>query len=316
MAVIGLTSAKGSPGVTTAALALGWVWPAVHPGRRVLVVDADPAGTGTSAGFLRGTVPEGAGVVEWAAGLTAASRTGIGGAGPDARRGLWDHLVTLDEDGRRLLLPGVGDPGQARALAGGWEVLARVLTEVGTGEVGPFPDRLDVLVDLGRAGGTADQRALWRGCAVLAVLTRSTLAQVSAAAGLVHRLQDSHVGARVAVVLVGQNTPYRAGEIAAALKVPVTGVLAVDRAAAAVFSDGTGRPRGFESSALVRSARALAASLGAQASPTAPPPAGGNDASPAGPAATRPGTGMHPRAEGVRSTVAQAGEDTWGGRRG
>ena len=39
MTVIALTSAKGSPGVTTTALALAWAWPQIAPGRRVLVVD-------------------------------------------------------------------------------------------------------------------------------------------------------------------------------------------------------------------------------------------------------------------------------------
>jgi hypothetical protein len=41
MSLIVLTSLKSSPGVTTAALALGAVWP---PERRVLVAELDPAG--------------------------------------------------------------------------------------------------------------------------------------------------------------------------------------------------------------------------------------------------------------------------------
>jgi hypothetical protein len=46
--MVALTSVKGAPGVTTTALALASVWPA---GRRVIVVEADPAGGDIAARF-------------------------------------------------------------------------------------------------------------------------------------------------------------------------------------------------------------------------------------------------------------------------
>jgi MinD-like ATPase involved in chromosome partitioning or flagellar assembly len=46
MSVLALASAKGAPGVTTAAVALGAVWP-----RRVLLVEGDPAGGDLAARF-------------------------------------------------------------------------------------------------------------------------------------------------------------------------------------------------------------------------------------------------------------------------
>ena len=50
MAVIALTSASGSPGVTTTALGLALSWP-----RPVLLVEADPTGaSGLLAGYFRG----------------------------------------------------------------------------------------------------------------------------------------------------------------------------------------------------------------------------------------------------------------------
>ena len=61
-----MCSATGAPGVTTAALATGWVWPRVHD-RSVIVVDADPAGGGTVAGLLRAESPHGRGVLGLAA---------------------------------------------------------------------------------------------------------------------------------------------------------------------------------------------------------------------------------------------------------
>jgi len=62
MAVICLTSASGSPGVTTTAVGLAFCWP-----RPVLLVEADPTGgSGILAGFLKGTTPYDTGLVELA----------------------------------------------------------------------------------------------------------------------------------------------------------------------------------------------------------------------------------------------------------
>ena len=54
MALIGFTSAKGSPGVTTSALALTLCWHHAT-GRTALLVEADPAGGDIAAGYLRGS---------------------------------------------------------------------------------------------------------------------------------------------------------------------------------------------------------------------------------------------------------------------
>ena len=80
MTVIALTSAKGSPGVTTIALALAWAWPQVAPDRRVLVVDADMAGGDLAPGYLRGAVSSADGVL----GLAAARPTDLGGCNTSA----------------------------------------------------------------------------------------------------------------------------------------------------------------------------------------------------------------------------------------
>ena len=101
MSVIALCSAKGSPGVTTTALALGWVWPQVT-GRRVLVLDADLAGSGIAAGYLRSAVPppaaSGGG---WLTGRGPRRAFGGAGDGPGRSR-------------HRLLLLGISEPAQAR----------------------------------------------------------------------------------------------------------------------------------------------------------------------------------------------------------
>ena len=136
MAVIAFASAKGSPGVTTTVLALAWVWPHVAPGRRVVVVDADVAGGGVATGYLQGAASSGRGILSLATGRSA-----------DAAASFWDSLMSLDDDGSRLLLAGVTDPAQARVVENSWTPLAGVLDQLDSADA-----PVDVLVDLGRLG--------------------------------------------------------------------------------------------------------------------------------------------------------------------
>ncbi len=76
------------------------------------------------------------------------------------------------------------------------------------------------------------------------------------------RLPALHELGDVGVVLVGRR-PYGPTEVAANLGVEVLGVLADDAKGAAAI-DGTGGSRRFGTSALVRSARVVAAALAAR----------------------------------------------------
>lgn len=134
MSLIAMCSATGAPGVTTAALALGWVWPATRPGHRALVVDADVAGSGILPGFLRAGVPAGGGVL-----ALAGIRTFID---PGA---VLEHVVALDASESRLVLTGITEPSQARVLGHVWSGLANAATDLGAAGI-------DVIVDLGRLG--------------------------------------------------------------------------------------------------------------------------------------------------------------------
>ena len=171
MTAVGLCSAKGSPGVTTTALALAQVWPGAHPGRRVLLVDADPAGGDIAPGYLRGEVDPGRGVVGLAAGRD-----------PDPLAALSGQLLALDETGERLLLLGVPDARRAAAVAGAWPRVAAALPGLAAGE-----PPTDVLVDLGRLGpvhdvhdGAGDVGVLRRGLDLLVLVTGSSLRAVVA----------------------------------------------------------------------------------------------------------------------------------------
>lgn len=254
MTVIALTSAKGSPGVTTTALALAWAWPQVAPGRRVLVVDADMAGGDLAPGFLRGAVSSTDGVL----GLAAARPSDLGA-------GLWEHLIAVDESATRLLLTGISDPAQARSLAGLWPALAEVFTDPDSELAG-----VDVLVDLGRVG-TAHEVAALRARADLVLLVLRSSLRASAAARAAGRRLVEECSERaggtdsLGCVVVGEGQPYGAGEIAAAVGLPVRARMAWDPASAAVLSDGDAASWRFARSALMRSATACATELLANA---------------------------------------------------
>jgi len=255
MTVIALTSAKGSPGVTTTALALAWAWPQVAPGRRVLVVDADMAGGDLAPGYLRGAVSSTDGVL----GLAAARPSDLGA-------GLWEHLIAVDESATRLLLTGISDPAQARSLAGVWPALAEVFADP-EGEL----SGVDVLVDLGRAGTAHEVAALRARADLVLLVLRSSLRASAAARATGRRLVEERTGLpggtdSLGCVVIGEGQPYGAGEIAAAVGLPVRARMAWDPPSAAVLSDGDAASWRFARSALMRSATACATDLLAYAS--------------------------------------------------
>lgn len=243
MTAVAFCSAKGSPGVTTTVLALQHIWPDASPGRRVLVVDADPAGGAIAAGYLQGQ-PVDRGLVDLA--LTR-SRDPV-----DAVLGA---VVSLDETAERLLLVGVTDPYRAAAATGAYSVLSAALDGLG-GQVPP----LDVLVDLGRLGVDSDVAALRRSTNHVVLVTSSSLQAVVSARAAAGFLNTDN-GPGVSCLVVGPGRPYPGGEVAEAIGVPLLGELPYDPTAAAVFSNGAAFTRSTARSALLRGARAVAAAL-------------------------------------------------------
>ena len=131
--VVALASIKGSPGVTTAATALAASWP---PGRRVLLVEADPFG-GDLAPRYGSTITNGL------ASLFAAARRSLT---PDA---IWDHVDHLP--GGLPVLFGHSNVQGAVANEKAWPVIAEALGALDA----------DVVVDAGRllphfSGGIGD----------------------------------------------------------------------------------------------------------------------------------------------------------------
>ena len=243
MTVIALVSIKGSPGVTTAALALGAVW-----SRPILVAECDPAGGDVAAGLLRGEAPPTGGLLS----LAVAARRPLP---PGAALG---HCIRLSEDDGYLLLPGLLDPAHAAAVTPAWATIAAAFRDLGDP-----PVCVDVLADCGRFGHDSPVDVIV-GSDVLVVVLRPTLRQVQAV-----RFQLPSLRAAAArtgtppefgLLLVGDE-PYGSDEVASALGVPVLATLADDPASASTLSDGAPRRRGFDRSPLIRTARNAAQRL-------------------------------------------------------
>jgi len=255
VSVIVLTSASGSPGVTTTALGLALTWQ-----RPCLLVDADPTGgSAIAAGYLRGSVAPPESMIE----LALAHQEGVG-----LLEALGQVSVQLPGSATRFV-PGTRSHEQARSLLGLWEPLAVALASLeDTGQ--------DVLVDAGRLGLFGSPEPLIEAADMALLVTRTDLVALSGARSwaesLRERFERSGAAAALGVLLVGEGAPFRAREVARVLSLPVVAQVAWDPQHAAVLSHGAQPPRagawqrmagrtGWEDSALLRSMRAAGATV-------------------------------------------------------
>lgn len=197
MSVVALGSAKGAPGVTTAAVALAMALPSE---RQVVVVEADPHGGDLAA---RLGLPVDAGL----AALAAATRRGGDPGGVLSRAPCLHRTVTI--------VPGPGAAEQAGAALG-------VAAELGSALANASRD---VLFDCGRLVPDSPALPLLHAADAVVLVARPSVDEVS---HLLPRTQalvaDGHT---VAVVLAGSG-PYSPGEVASVLDVPVLGSLPHD----------------------------------------------------------------------------------------
>lgn len=241
MTLVALTAAKGSPGVSTCALALALLWPSSFPGRRVLLVDADVAGGGPVSAFQRHGLGDGRGLLAWA-------------AAPPAQDRLERQLLALaGED--RWLLAGLPDPAGAAALSGRW-------TELGADLQDLQADRdLDVIVDLGRAGARHEARPLLAGADAVLLVLRSTFESVTLTRGVLSGLQTGPGIRRTGALLVGARDPYSAREVGHELGIAVTATLSHDPRGAAALASGPYDRALRSRSALLRSTQVAVTAL-------------------------------------------------------
>lgn len=241
MAVIALTSASGSPGVTTTTLGLAMGWP-----RPVLVVEADPTGgSGILAGYLRGLTEPGPDLVD-----LVLSPMGLAEALPRVVRPVPGTPMSY--------VAGTRTHQQAAALRDHWAPLAAALA--GLEEMGQ-----DVLVDAGRLGLMGSPEPLLASADVTLMVVRSDLTAIAAARSWAETVTTAGTGwRRGGLALVGSGQPYSSREVSHVLGLPLMAELADDPAGAAVFHRGSTRPKRFETQAYARSLSAAIETLHAE----------------------------------------------------
>ena len=230
MSLIAWVSVKGAGGASTGGLAVASVWPA---DRKVLFAELDPAGGDLVARF--GLAPD-PGLVQLGAGFRHAL----------SAEEVWSHTQTLA--GGVPVLVGPATAQQGHALAPLWEHLAPVLAAL--------PDT-DVVADCGRLDPNSPALEVAGHADVVVLVARPTLEGV---AHLRARLGAPVSEAPVGIVLIG-DSPYSAPEVEAAVGVKVIGVLAHDERGARMLNGDPGKPSALNRSALMRSARSIAAAI-------------------------------------------------------
>lgn len=257
MALIALAADKGSPGVTTCALALAAVWP-----RRALFAECDPHG-----GDLVYRMPaEHGGPLDPNRGLVSLAI--------EARRGSDPALLprhTQRLRGGLEVVVGLGNAEQSQGMAGLWGPLGRAFDRFGD-----LPQGADVIADCGRLGPESPTLELLAQAALVLLIARTeadSLAhardRVNSLSMRLHAAQGSSASlARppVGVVLIApphqaRQTAKQVGELLAnsTAGAEVLGVLAYDPAGADALA-GRGRGR-VDKALLTRSARELAGSV-------------------------------------------------------
>ena len=278
MALIALAADKGSPGVTTAAVALAAVWP-----RRVLLAETDPAGGDL---VYRSAAAHG-GPLNPNTGMLSIAATARRGLVPDQ---LWDHVQPLS--GGLDVLVGLGIAEQAAGLAGLWPTLGRAFAQLADSPHQPA----DVIADCGRISGDTPAVEMFSQAALVLLISRTepeAIARVrDRAAALSAKLHGGPRGAAslgtplIGVVLIADtgdapklvhqvNDMLVAGQTGAR----VVGTLAEDPAGAEQLA---GRRRGrLDKSLLIRSARKVTADLYQQYGAAWSVPANGHHGRPA-----------------------------------
>jgi MinD-like ATPase involved in chromosome partitioning or flagellar assembly len=224
--LLAVASNRGSPGCTTTALAIAAAWPSARGAP--LLVEADPDGGVLAARAGLGIRP---GLIE----LCGRSRVAL------TDDDVWSFAQELP--GALPVL--VGHPAAEQchaALRAAGPRLADYLAAM--------PER-DAVVDVGRLRPGTPAAAIISRADTLVVVVRPTVEEIGAVA---HR-----VGALIelgAVLVVVGDRPYSAREVAAAVDVPVVGVIADDGRGAHALMTATGG-RGLARTPLLRSAAAL-----------------------------------------------------------
>ena len=228
MSMIVIGSVKASPGVTTATLALGAMWP---QGRTALIVELDRAGGDIAARF---GLPSEPGLVS----LAAATRHK-----PDSDGLVWQHAQQLPGGLPVLIAP----PSGARTRAAMAMLQPRLFADL--------PD-VDVLADLGRVElDDAAATSLVAAADLVVIAVRPVLAELHHLAATAPTIRACN--ANITVLICGRGS-YGRDDVEHGLGIDVIGILPHDIDGAEALAGTPTSTPGFSRLPLLRSARTLA----------------------------------------------------------
>lgn len=245
--LISLASLRGSPGVSAATLALGWVWP-----RHAMVAECDPMGGQALAVFD----PDGS------SGRRGLFQLLLDGRTTPLHQAVWRQAVRLPNGtGKHFLLAGAHSPREADSLH--WARLAELFQGL----------NVDVLADCGRLRMIGSPKPVLQASDLTVLVVRSDQASLrTLAASLeVVREETGMVGEAddgLAAVVVEPPKPtltWPLREVRKQLEdrgIAVLGELPWSPVAAASLTDVHRPDRRFESSPLLARAREVAAEAG------------------------------------------------------
>lgn len=271
MTITVLTSASGSPGVTTTALGVTLQWP-----DSCLLVDGDYQ-QAVLTGYLQGRYLTSNGMVH----VINAARIN-----PDVEEAVWRQSIPLPDDQkdgrRRLLLPGLKTGQAGNALYQSWPAVAGALRELSGGA------GIDVVVDYGRMTWQGVHPALIDVATHVLLMIQPTMrscgAAYWAAQRLVEQAHDHGAAAKMgllvrrptlaAAALTGpgrEELGFSDGEIEQFLPLPVRASVVHDLGKARLLSEGGARGPKFAKTAYATSLTHLAQHLKPRAKHTAGP---------------------------------------------
>ena len=280
MALIAIAADKGSPGVTTAAMALATAWP-----RPVLLAECDPAG-----GDLAYRMPaEGGGRLDTQRGLLSLAIAARRGLSPHQ---VWEHAQQLP--GGLPVLTGVSTAEQGAGLDRLWRPVGVALSRVRDA---------DVIADCGRIGVDGPLYDLLAEASFVVLVMRASLGEVvrlreRAAAVAACGQRRGQPGPAVGVIAIAGQRDFSGtvAELSRALNqgqgrgaVRLLGGLAYEPKSAAALSGERGGS--LSKSLLIRSARDIAARVIEQLPAPEAVAEGGFAAASAGPGAAQANPG-------------------------
>ncbi|MDJ0464414.1 hypothetical protein [Streptomyces sp. H27-C3] len=261
MALIAIAADKGSPGVTTTAVALAAVWP-----RRVLLAETDPSGGDLvyrSSAAHGGPLDPNTGMLS----IAATARRGL------AAEQLWDHAQPMS--GGLDVLVGLGSSEHAAGLAGQWPMLGHSFAALADSPYGAA----DVIADCGRIGADSPTIDLLPHAGLVLLVARTepeNLARVRDRAGaLAARLHGAQRGpatlARTLIGIVLVADPGSSAKLANQVNDMLVGSQTGARVVGSIAHDPAGaeqlagRKRGrLDKSLLIRSARKVVGDINQQ----------------------------------------------------